>query len=142
MYRSMTIEFTIKGNQEDPEGNPVPFQRVIKQMWRKQSTRYHEWMEYVRKAYLRAVEKKKDLHPAFALFSNKPINLSLAGGDLVAKVETHIYWKNGAHGDPDNVYKGILDSIFSDDKGVIEGHYWSQVAPDGKGRVEVKIVIQ
>jgi Holliday junction resolvase RusA-like endonuclease len=47
---------------------------------------------------------------------------------------------NGLHADPDNVFKGIADALFKNDK-FLDGSFVSDYAPDSKGRVEISITI-
>jgi hypothetical protein len=48
-----------------------------------------------------------------------------------------IYFKNNAHGDPENVRKGIMDALFVNDKHVI-GYYDYDIDPEAP-RVEVEL---
>lgn len=59
--------------------------------------------------------------------------------DRYAKVEMDIEWYDEGHADGDNVYKGILDGLFLNDKNVIEGHYRCNPIPTKQGNVTVKI---
>jgi len=49
-----------------------------------------------------------------------------------------IFWHGENHGDPDNVFKGIADALFADDKH-LDGSFNSQ-HQKGDPRVEVCIV--
>ena len=51
-----------------------------------------------------------------------------------------IFWVNGVHADPDNVFKGLADALFLNDK-FLDGAFESHYSPDGKGRVEVEITL-
>ncbi|MCP6719724.1 MAG: hypothetical protein KJI72_00140 [Patescibacteria group bacterium] len=142
----MIIKFTIHGNQEYYNGNPVPFQRMLNYAWRRASTRYVEWQQYVRDQYF---ETRRALGLQAIISDNgdpngiemvrtteiKPFNTKRK-----AQMDIEIYWKNNAHGDPDNVWKGVADALFKDDKN-LDGSFKSQVAKNKKGRVEVKITI-
>lgn len=136
----MILKFTIRGNQEDPEGNPIGFKRVLKGSWNAAATRYMEWQQYVRSELLRKFEYQVNAKDEDLTLENvgHPIVLKK---DQKVQVEIKVFWKNHAHSDLDNVLKGILDSIFKDDKGVngIRAEY--QMAPDKKGRVDVTIKI-
>jgi hypothetical protein len=49
-----TIQFTIKGNQEDIEGNPLPYIRVVgRALWLPHAKKYHAWKEYIRSVFFR-----------------------------------------------------------------------------------------
>lgn len=51
-----------------------------------------------------------------------------------------IFWCHGTHGDPENIFGSIADSLFSQDKW-LDGSFKSQMAEDGQGKVEVKITL-
>ncbi len=143
----MTIRFTILGNHEDPHGNPVPYQRALNFAWRKASARYMDWLEYVRDEYRRAMttanfpvviddDVANGAKLAKITGSAHPIRLK----KCFAKMNLKIYWANNAHGDPDNVFKGIADALFQNDKN-LDGSFESHMADDGRGRVEAEIII-
>jgi Holliday junction resolvase RusA-like endonuclease len=134
-----TITFTIHGNHEDPTGNPVPYARQTqRQLWTKQAKRYREWQNYVRAAFYQAAETNW-LDLAVQTLKGGRIKLPHY---LAAKVSIAVFWATGNHGDLDNVLKGILDSIFVDDRNIKEISAKSSTAPDGRGRVEVIIAIE
>lgn len=130
----MTYSFTIYGNHEDPYGNPVPFQRVIKQQMRSAAARYLAWMKYVRNSFV-----SQNTHPdlVMAAMQNRP-PIELAKGQRFG-IEIKVFWANQAHGDLDNVLKGILDALFKNDKGLNALKASAEVAENGRGRVEVFI---
>lgn len=120
------ISFTIRGNQEDPEGNPIPYTRVLKHSWRDDASRYMEWCEYVRAEFARACEVEL------------PIELEK---NAKAQIGLKVFWKSSSHGDLDNILKGILDALFKNDKcinGIVAS---SEMAPDGKGRLEIQLAL-
>jgi hypothetical protein len=51
-----------------------------------------------------------------------------------------ISWVNGVHADPDNVFKGLADTLFKNDK-FLDGSFESRYAADGKGMVDVEITL-
>lgn len=57
-----------------------------------------------------------------------------------ARMDIRIYWINGIHGDPDNIFKGIADAIFKNDK-FLDGSFETYNSNEGKGRVEVDITL-
>ncbi len=140
----MNINFTIRGNHEDPEGNPVPYQRLLNNAWRRAGARYVEWQNFVQTTFASAVSggaagsSRARTCVARAMQNKNPIEL--ADGET-AEMDVAIYWKNKAHGDGDNVYKGIADALFENDKGIVRGSFESAMSEDKKGRVEVKIKI-
>jgi hypothetical protein len=132
-----TIKFTIYGNQEDNEGNPVPYLRVVRgALWLPQARRYAAWKDYVRGAL-------------FLIHPNSAPNMNdFPHGDfpfttkssIRARMDIRIFWRNGVHGDPDNIFKGIADSLFKDDK-FLDGSFESCHSSDGQGKVEVDITL-
>lgn len=112
--------FTIMGNQRDTRGNPIPYHRTTQRArFAPEHRRYEEWKGYVR---------------ACASLMAK-IDLS----DRYCKIEMDIEWANNKHCDGDNVLKGVNDSLFSNDKNVIEGHYKCNPIPTGQGKIIVKL---
>ncbi len=57
-----------------------------------------------------------------------------------ARMDIKIFWKNGAHADPDNVFKGIADALFKNDK-FLDGSFESYYSPEEIGKVEVTITL-
>lgn len=139
----MVINFTIYGNQEDAGGNPIPKARkTLRQQWTPEAKRYAEWKNHVVKSYLghlnqRGEYKAIDIANVAILHHGKPIILL---NDQKAQMDIRIFWKNGAHGDPENVFGSIADALFFNDKN-LDGSFESARAPDGKGRVEAEISI-
>ena len=124
-----TIQFTIKGNQEDIEGNPLPYIRVVgRALWLPNAKKYHAWKEYVRSIFFR-------YYPEFSSADTHPLTTKISNKGIMA---IKIYWAHGVHADPDNVFKGIADALFKNDK-FLDGAFESHYAPDGKGKVEVEI---
>lgn len=52
-----------------------------------------------------------------------------------------IEWASGNHGDVDNIWKGIADALFDNDKRVVVGGFYSTKSSAKIGLVEVRIVI-
>ena len=129
-----TIKFTIKGNPEDIEGNPVPYVRVVgRALWLPNAKKYHAWKEYVRSIFYRN-------YPEFASNNDEgpqPLTTKISAR---ARMAITIFWVNGVHADPDNIFKGLADALFRQDK-FLDGAFESHYASDGKGRVEVEIVL-
>lgn len=118
------------------DGHPVPYLRMTQgqvklcripdwklspsQLKKKgQLIRYFEWKEYVD---LCAIKAKVE-------FDRAPKEKKFM--DLV------IFFKNKVHGDPDNIFKGIADALFSDDKYIAGSFdfFYDKENP----RVEIKI---
>lgn len=113
-----TISFTIRGNQEDPRGNAIPYMRSTQGgQWKPKVMRYHEWQNYVRANYLDAlgaIKKidRKDFGDMHDLLERKPI----AKSNNKIHMRLMIQWKDRTHADADNIFKGIADSLFMNDK--------------------------
>lgn len=126
-----TIKFTIKGNPDDIEGNPVPYVRVVgRALWLPRAKKYHAWKQYVREIFHRE-------YPEYPLGEEQPLTTKASVQALLA---INIYWADGVHADPDNIFKGLADALFKNDK-FLDGSFQSHHASDGKGRVEVEIYI-
>jgi hypothetical protein len=55
----MKITFTIKGNQDDRFGNPMPkIKKTYRQSWTPEVQRYVHWKAHVQQAFLDAVESR------------------------------------------------------------------------------------
>lgn len=132
------ITFTIKGNQEDPEGNPIPYTRVVHNaLWLPGAKRYRAWKDYVRKSFFENNAEFVRYDERDRILDDEPLSTKPSER---ARMEVRIYWMNGVHGDPDNIFKGIADSLFKSDK-FLDGSFESCHARDGKGKVEVRITI-
>lgn len=132
------ITFTIKGNQEDNEGNPIPYVRVVSRaLWLPNAQRYHAWKEYVRNSFFKGYPEYVSYSDRHLIVDDEPLTTKASER---ARMDIKIFWRNGVHGDPDNIFKGIADSLFKDDK-FLDGSFESCHAPDGRGKVEVKITI-
>jgi len=126
-----TIQFTIKGNPDDLEGNPVPYIRVVgRALWLPNAKRYHAWKTYVRSVFFRLYPEHSNRSVELQPFTTKASDKG--------RMDIKIFWANGMHADPDNVFKGIADALFKNDK-FLDGSFESCYAPDCKGRVDVTI---
>lgn len=120
----MQIKFTIYGNQEGKENNPIPYTRVVgRALWIPAARKYYNWKEFVKKEFYLQTK------------INPPLIIKKA------RMELNIFWKNGKHADPDNIFKGIADALFKNDNN-LDGSFNSQVALDKKPKVEVIIKIK
>lgn len=124
--------FRIHGNQEDAKGNPIPFQRVLAHKMRKASVRYMHWQQYVKAEFLSSLQFVDS-----RFIGKHPIVLEK---DQKARVDIIIGWANETHGDCDNVFKGICDALFENDKH-LEGSFTYIHTEDHKGFVDVNIWI-
>jgi len=131
-----TITFTIKGNPEDLYGNPVPYIRVVgRALWLPNARKYHAWKCYVRKSFFSG-------YPEYVMSDGKKLLLDdqpfTTKASARSRMDIKIFWMNGIHGDPDNIFKGIADALFKNDK-YLDGSFESSYTPESKGRVEVSI---
>lgn len=134
------IQFTIHGNQNDPEGNAVPYTRVVGQaLWTAPAKRYSDWKQYVQHNFLVALDEKHRGICSVAIFHHKKPIILL--NDQMAEMNIMIYWANELHGDPDNVWKGIADALFFQDKHIM-GKKDFVHAEDKKGKVEISITMR
>lgn len=125
------ITFTIKGNQEDITGNPLPYIRVVgRALWLPNAKKYHAWKEYVRSIFFRN-------YPEYSSAESHPLTTKISER---AQMSIKIYWAHGVHADPDNVFKGLADAVFKNDK-FLDGAFESQYALDGRGKIEVEITL-
>lgn len=129
----MQFTFTIFGNQEDRNGNPVPYHRQTDtSKWSKGAIRYRAWQDFVAKEYDKQVpiEFKRLLESR----ARRPIDLKTREAELDIIIE----WADHKHGDGDNVFKGILDALFVNDKNVTAGSFKTRLRPK-QGSVTVRL---
>ena len=119
----MTIRFTIIGNQENPTGNPIPYFRTTQRgKFGSKYKRYQEWKDHVRAA----------MEPEIPItYPERNATLALFDGEPRAHVLAVIWFGAETHADPDNIIKGILDSLFTNDSHVdVETrHFCHSMAP-------------
>lgn len=125
------IAFSIRGNQENPDGNPIPYERSTQRgQWMPRVKRYREWQNYVRKIFSEAAERG----PIAEYFDEKPIPKT----KQKITMDITIFWANDAHGDSDNIWKGIADALFENDK-YVSGSFEFFQSGEKKGIVYVTI---
>lgn len=125
----IAYQFTIYGNHEDPEGNPLGYTRTTQgARFNARYRRYVEWKQYVVAAFLRG---------AVCMPKTNQLNRHPIGGMPKARVTISISFKSEVHSDPDNIVKGIIDSLFENDKhvDVSTKHFC------GQPRGEVNVVV-
>jgi hypothetical protein len=134
-----TFSFTIFGNHEDHAGNAMPkIRKTFRQRWTPEAKRYVSWKQHVQDAFFQSLVGldypnqirvmrvfKKPIH----IFTNEK-----------AVMDIKIYWRDGHHGDPENIFGSIADSLFFNDKH-LDGSFASEMSKDEKGLVEVTITI-
>lgn len=140
----MQIKFTILGNQDDQNGNPIPYERTTqKSLWMPRDRRYFAWLNYVRANYWAVAQyqgipmilsdaAKPKLRPGGA---SKPIQTKRK-----CRMDIFITFKNNARGDNDNVWKGIADALFENDR-YVAGSFDYEVIDHCQPKVEVVIII-
>lgn len=132
------IQFTIKGNQDDYEGNPLPYLRVVgRALWLPAAKKYHAWKGYIRKSFFAGYPEFVMCDGKRLLIDDQPLSTKASEK---ARMDIKIFWKNGAHADPDNVFKGIADALFKNDK-FLDGSFESYYSPEEIGKVEVTITL-
>jgi len=129
----MNIKFSIIGNQENQKGNPIPYHRATQgSKWNAAHQRYCAWKDYVRASF----DKSKDI-PSDAM-GKQMVHTKMSEGPL-GRVSAVIMFGKETHADPDNIVKGILDSLFENDKH-IDVETW-HVCGNAEPRVEVTMEI-
>ena len=132
----MIIEFSVHGLPWDDYGNPQPKLKMTgKQSWTKKAQRYVAWKKHVQNAFEDVTDHIQDVTHMVDWSEKKP----LVTGKKKVRMEIMIYWKNHAHGDPENIFGSIADAIFLQDK-YLAGSFNFEEKPTGKGRVDIKII--
>lgn len=132
------LYFKIKGNQEDPDGNAVPYFRTTQgSQWKKGAKRYHAWKDFVRAQVIDVLAAMKSLDreqwsELIDFRGNKPIKAT----DKKVWMKIYIIWKNKTHADSDNVFKGIADALFMNDKYLV-GEFDYEYGESGSVSVEI-----
>lgn len=114
------IEFTIYGNHEDKNGNPLAKARFTRrQIFAGYADRYQEWLEYVRGVFFDAIHKGGRIS-ARQKFDGQ--HLTFVGKKPIpdigkkSRMEIFITWSAKTHADPENVFGSIADALFTQDK--------------------------
>ena len=107
--------FTIIGNYKNPEGNPIPYQRLTQMTKRyARGEKYATWKAYVAKSFIDSLERnERNAYERNIALTGKPITVE---NHETATIEITNHFKGQSHGDPDNILKGIIDALFADDK--------------------------
>jgi len=125
-------KLTINGNQENPDGNPIGYTRVLSHSMRADGARYLEWLQFVRAKFFDETGMRNVVEGKFGT----PIHILWSQN---AHVEIKVYWKNLTHADLDNVLKGILDALFFNDKEVNSIKASCEMSPDRQGKVDILV---
>lgn len=139
------LKFEIVGNQLEKDGNPISYKRTVKGMWREADTTYHEWMDYVRRQFRRQImDKELEERIVQAWKAGKEVEHPIIlEKDEICTMYFEIYYKDKKHGDPDNLFKGVADALFLNDKNVypiIPPHAAMYTGKQGKIIVSIEIV--
>lgn len=134
------IQFKITGNQEKKDGNPIPYFRTTQgTQFTKGAKRYHAWADYVRAAFIDAIQamtaKERAEVKEYINFANKKPIVAVAGKIVM---DLNIDFKDNTHGDCDNVFKGIADALFMNDK-YLAGSFDYKEDSFSRGQVSVEI---
>lgn len=106
------IQFILEGNHKNPNGNPLGYHRTTtRQKWNPQYQDYIAYKSWVVKEFWNQV--KLPLEPNWKVdkLALEPFVEKVRG-----KVKLNIQFSSEIHADSDNVVKGILDSLFKQDK--------------------------
>ncbi len=130
----------IHGNQEDTTGNPLGYFRTTQgSYWNDGSKRYHAWKDYVVKHFCNQTGLKERIRAVGkSMQVDKPIVLEKG---QTAELHIKIRFKNDVRSDCDNVYKGIADALFKNDKQIMKGSFEAETIKGGVGIVEIVVVI-
>jgi hypothetical protein len=155
------LEFDVVGNQEKPEGNPIPYQRSTQRgSWNKQVTRYHYWRDHIKRAFLEAIidtylvsggsinvggvgtvacfDLPTGLRPIKVLLN--PVDVDIRCNIVITAryaVDRKDGLKASNHADGDNILKGVIDALFMDDKAVRVGGFRTEYGEAGNVRVSI-----
>lgn len=137
----MIFEFTIYGNQENPEGNPIPYHRSTQgAKWNPEHKRYLAWKTFVAREAKNAGLVPELTNEAKIYYARHNTPPHPVQGNPHGRVEANIFFGNEAHADPDNIVKGILDAVFRSDKHIDVCTHHS--CGNSRPRVGVKITLK
>lgn len=131
--------FTIEGNQESKTGNPIPYFRTTQgSKFSKGAMRYADWKEHVKGSFLaHCIDMGYLNHQDFkALIYVLPDMKPIVKSKNKIRMDIHSTFIDDSHADSDNIFKGIADALFQNDK-YLEGSFTFERGD--KGKVEVKI---
>ena len=134
------FSFTIHGNHKSNTGNPVPYTRVTQgTKFTDKAMSYASWKEHVKGSFLAyCVDQKYLNHKDFkALLYALPDMKPIVKSKKKCHMSIMITFVDDTHGDSDNVFKGIADALFQNDK-YLSGSFDYQYGEKGK----VDIVIE
>jgi hypothetical protein len=139
--KKMTLIFTIYGNQENEGENPIPCLRTTQgTQWTPQAIRYKEWKSFVVAQLIDLMqamprEERMQYVEVIDLIGKKPIKATK--NKIV--MDLMIYFKDQSHADCDNIFKGIADALFMNDK-YLAGSFDYKMAEQGKVDITIKFI--
>jgi Holliday junction resolvase RusA-like endonuclease len=135
-------DFVIEGNQEKKHGNPMPyFRRTQGSLWSKGAQRYAAWVQYVRReCYMQTTLREKWEMPSGRSKQFRYAHPFELLPMQKARMDIVIYFADEAHADPDNIFKGLADALFKNDKHLVHSTDYVH-DPERNGRVAVNITI-
>lgn len=141
----MKIRFTIPGNQENPDGNPIPKAKLTKgQQWGEKAQRYAAWKQYVQGIAQPYIIAAAIDMPAVKWDGKKYRNAGRYTKPITLKdnlrMDLMIYFADEHHADPESIFGSIADALFLDDKH-LAGSIEFTHAPDKKGKTEVTLTL-
>ena len=105
------LKFEIFGNQEDPLGNPIPYTRTTARakyrLWTKSGkpTQYARYVAF-KSHILRSLSREDERHLIQEIW---PL---IAAERYQFFLDCQMQFRGTRYGDPDNIVKGLLDSLF------------------------------
>lgn len=116
--------FVVLGNPGNEFGNPQPyFRQTQNSKWSPEAKRYHDWQMHVAQSFVIQAEldDKTRREVAISMVQNlRPLNIP---DGHTAELNVDIWVVDEKHADADNIFKGILDSLFVNDKKVVAGSF-------------------
>lgn len=117
-HKERVVNFRVYGNQENILGNPIPYTRTTQAgRFTKPAMRYAAWKGHVVASYLDHIQAmtdfdRKNFGDIHDFMQKKPINT----GKNKVRMDIVTTFVDDTHGDSDNIFKGIADALFVNDK--------------------------
>ena len=109
--------------------------------WLPKVVRYNEWKGHVVAKFIDHIEslskeERDELKPYINFLDKKPI---IATSKKIY-VKIYVTFKDKAHGDGDNIFKGIADALFMNDK-YVAGSFDYEYSKDKQGKIYIQIIL-
>lgn len=103
--------------------------------------KYNNWKGYVVANFIDAIDKmdkdeREKIKSHINFLNSKPI----VATENKIYVKIYIEFKDKTHGDGDNIFKGICDALFMNDK-YIAGEFDYEYSKDKIGKIDIEITI-